>query len=270
MTGEPYSDDVARIYDLLVEGREDDEADGQELKFLLWALRDVCPVKVRDVLDVGCGTGRHTIPLAREGFAVTAVDRSPAMIAQCRRKLAVRGLDAETAVASTADLDLAEAFDAALCMNSVLCYLRDTGGIIAGLEGLRRALRPGGLLVLDNANLLGQHATFGQTYEQERRGPTMQLSFREQRTYDDVESVLHIHIEGTARQAGGSFTFRNEDVLRVMTPGELAMYVEQAGFTGISAYPSFDLGRSGEPCGERMIALALRPGAAQERGGRHG
>ncbi|HEV3084221.1 MAG TPA: class I SAM-dependent methyltransferase [Gemmataceae bacterium] len=45
------------------------------------------PVAGRRVLDLGCGTGRHTLALARAGAHVTALDQSPEMMAVARRKL---------------------------------------------------------------------------------------------------------------------------------------------------------------------------------------
>ena len=44
------------------------------------------------VLELGCGTGRALLPLARDGFAVTGVDLSPAMLALARRKIDQAGL----------------------------------------------------------------------------------------------------------------------------------------------------------------------------------
>lgn len=44
------------------------------------------PVRGRRLLDVGCGTGRHALELARAGARVTAVDFSEGMLAQARRK----------------------------------------------------------------------------------------------------------------------------------------------------------------------------------------
>jgi len=41
------------------------------------------------VLEIGCGTGQLTVPLARRGLAVTAVELSPALAAVARRKLAL-------------------------------------------------------------------------------------------------------------------------------------------------------------------------------------
>src|SRR5262245_42591953 len=40
------------------------------------------------VLEIGCGTGRVLIPIARAGLDITGLDRSTAMLAVCRRRLA--------------------------------------------------------------------------------------------------------------------------------------------------------------------------------------
>lgn len=48
----------------------------------LWA-----NVRDKDVLEIGCGTGRHTVRLARQGNRVTALDLSPGMLARAREKL---------------------------------------------------------------------------------------------------------------------------------------------------------------------------------------
>jgi malonyl-CoA O-methyltransferase len=45
-------------------------------------------LKGRRVLELGCGTGRHTIRLAQAGNSVTGLDLSPGMLTEARRKLA--------------------------------------------------------------------------------------------------------------------------------------------------------------------------------------
>jgi SAM-dependent methyltransferase len=255
---EPYDDDIAAMYDLLVEGREDAEAEGPELAFVRRALRDVCRRPVRDVLDAGCGTGKHLIPLVRDGLRLTGVDYSGAMIRECRRKLDRRGLDAELRAASLLELESPASFDAALAMNSVFCYLAETEAIVDGLQRLYAALRPGGLLLIDNANVLAQWVTFDETYWDKRIGKTMRVEFQERRHFEDFTALLHLEVKATVHASGRSNEIHNEDLLRVMTVGELTCYLKEAGFRDVQAYPTFDFAAAGEPSGDRMIFLARR------------
>jgi ubiquinone/menaquinone biosynthesis C-methylase UbiE len=76
----------------------------------LAASRKLAELGARRVLDLGCGTGRFAIPLARTGFAVVGADRSPEMLSMLLAKradapLAVVRCDAEA-------LPFKRAFDA--------------------------------------------------------------------------------------------------------------------------------------------------------------
>ncbi|MDA2893920.1 class I SAM-dependent methyltransferase [Mycolicibacterium sp. BiH015] len=70
------------------------------------------------VLDVGCGTGEHTILLATAGYDVVGVDGSPTAVAHARRNAAARGVDARFEVADalrlTDDLTYDTIIDSAL------------------------------------------------------------------------------------------------------------------------------------------------------------
>jgi len=78
------------------------------------------------ILDMGCGTGRHAIELAKRGFSVTGVDISEGMLTEARRKaeetgVSVRFLQADaTTMRSTESsepvLDSSEQFDAAISL----------------------------------------------------------------------------------------------------------------------------------------------------------
>ena len=69
---------VAEFYDYIVPylNRED-------LDFYV----DMAKESGGPVLEVGCGTGRILIPIARAGIEVTGLDLSPSMLALCRKKL---------------------------------------------------------------------------------------------------------------------------------------------------------------------------------------
>ena len=68
------------------------------------------------VLDVGCGTGRHTLELARRGYRVTGVDLSEGMLNVARAKAAVDGLDVHFVHADATAWTSAVPFDAAICL----------------------------------------------------------------------------------------------------------------------------------------------------------
>jgi 2-polyprenyl-3-methyl-5-hydroxy-6-metoxy-1,4-benzoquinol methylase len=68
------------------------------------------------ILDVGCGTGRHAIELARRGFAVTGIDLSQAMLSVARKKADLEGLAVEFVQADARSFDLVRVFDAAICL----------------------------------------------------------------------------------------------------------------------------------------------------------
>jgi SAM-dependent methyltransferase len=80
------------------------------------------------VLELGCGVGRITRQLVERGYAVTAVDESPEMLAHVR--------DAETACARIEELELGRRFDLVLLASNLLSV--ETGQRRAFLEACRR------------------------------------------------------------------------------------------------------------------------------------
>jgi SAM-dependent methyltransferase len=100
------------------------------------------------VLDVPCGSGRHTLALAARGYRVTGVDLSTEAIAYARRAAADAGLPATFVQADMRDVPHDAAFDAAVCLGNSFGYL-DLPGTRTFVAALAAAVRPGGGLVVD-------------------------------------------------------------------------------------------------------------------------
>jgi SAM-dependent methyltransferase len=106
------------------------------------------------ILDLGCGTGQHAIRLARRGYDVTGVDRSPEMLAIARVK-AEQTLDEVAPQPSFVEGDVTAVrlggptFDAALMMFGVLGYQVTNDAVRSALRTVRAHLRPGALFVCD-------------------------------------------------------------------------------------------------------------------------
>jgi tellurite methyltransferase len=101
----------------------------------------------RQVLDLGCGVGRHTVALTHMGFTVVAADVAPSGLATCARWLAREGLNA-TLVRHEMELFPFPdgSFDGLIAFHVI--YHTTVNGMQRILSEMRRVLRPGGELYI--------------------------------------------------------------------------------------------------------------------------
>lgn len=134
----------ARYYDLMYHNKDyDAECDLIEEIFNKFLM-----VMPQTILDVGCGTGGHLIPLIKRGYEVVGIDSSEEMVCKARQ----RTLKYKTALVfeeDIRDLCLDKKFDASICMFSVLNYITETDDLIKTLKNIREHLHPGGLFITD-------------------------------------------------------------------------------------------------------------------------
>ncbi len=95
------------------------------------------------VLDIGAGTGRVALPLARAGHAVVALDRDPALLAALRDR--ATGLPVTCVCADACDFDVGGGFGLCIVPMQTIHLLGDRP---AFLRGAHRCLVAGGLLAL--------------------------------------------------------------------------------------------------------------------------
>jgi SAM-dependent methyltransferase len=100
------------------------------------------------VLMIGCGTGRDLIALRTQGFDVTGLDQSPAIIERARANLARRGLDAELIAAPIEVAELHGHYDTVILSDMCYTFILNSTVRIAALERVRAHLVPGGRVLL--------------------------------------------------------------------------------------------------------------------------
>jgi ubiquinone/menaquinone biosynthesis C-methylase UbiE len=101
------------------------------------------------LLDLACGTGLSTEPLARAGFVVVGVDRAENMLRRARQRMEGSGLRVSFVRSELSQLDLRETFDAAVCVHSGLDYILDMDELAEVFRRVRGHLRAGGLFAFD-------------------------------------------------------------------------------------------------------------------------
>jgi SAM-dependent methyltransferase len=98
------------------------------------------------VLDVGAGTGRVALDLARHGHAVTALDHDPTLLAELRRRAGA--IELATVLADARDFDLGQQFALCLMPMQTIQLLGGAGGRGGFLRCAHRHLRGGGVLAI--------------------------------------------------------------------------------------------------------------------------
>lgn len=98
------------------------------------------------VLDVGCGTGEHTILLTRLGYDVLGVDGAPTAVEQARRNAAAHGVDARFDVRDALDLGTSPTYDTVV--DSALFHVFDDADRARYVRSLHGVTRPGALVVV--------------------------------------------------------------------------------------------------------------------------
>jgi len=202
----------------------------READFLEKALR--LPAGAQ-VLDVPCGGGRHSIELASRGYRLTGVDISTEFLAQARAAAEANQQAVTWEQRSMLDLPWTARFDGAYCLGNSLPGL-DAADLLAYLQGVARALKPGGRLALDSGIIaesilpnLKQRAWW-------QMGDILSLVHNR---YDPAQGRLHhdftlIRAGQVERKTGFSL---------VLTYREFYQLLGQAGFAEIEGYGSLAL-----------------------------
>lgn len=227
------------------EAERDAEAHGQALAAAELA---GCPPG-GEILDVPCGFGRHTLPLAAAGYRVTGVDRAQTLIDEARRR-AGDGRWPKLVRADYRDLPFADgSFDAALNLFSSLGYLGDEEDTRA-LAEIGRVLRADGRLLVE---LMHRDRLVRSFTEHDWHLMGEGRLLLEQRTFDPVSGIAQT--TQTLIEASGERDSRTFSI-RVYTATELLAMLERAGFAEARCHG--DLAGGPFATDTRLVVVARR------------
>lgn len=213
------------------------------------------------ILDVGCGTGGHSLELAKRGYSMTGVDLSPSMVAQASAKGEAMPEAQRPAwqIGDARTFDAAGPFDAAIMMFAVVGYLTTNEDVMAGLRNIRRHVEPGAVFVSD--------FWYGPSVLVDRPTDRVRVLKVEDRqviraTNTTLDVTTHTadvsfrlwSLEGDRLTSASSEMHR----LRYFFPQEYGFMLSLAGFdmVSISAFPSLDLPLTDETWNALVVAVA--------------
>jgi SAM-dependent methyltransferase len=211
------------------------------------------------VLEVGCGTGRILLPIARAGCSIVGVDSSRQMLERCRAKLAVEPAAVQGRVRLVLremwDLTLGATYALIIAPFRVLQHLTTVDDQLRCLEVIARDLAPNGRLVFDVFNPAFARLVEADGIEREDTpeqrlpdGRTFRRAWRVARVrwIDQVsESELIYYVDGKRYVQ----TFE----MRWYLAAELRHVLARAGFRVREMYGDFERGPVVDGCPELVV-----------------
>ncbi|HEY6341280.1 MAG TPA: class I SAM-dependent methyltransferase [Bryobacteraceae bacterium] len=185
-----------------------------------------------DVLELACGTGQLTVPIASAGLPIVGLDLSSPMLNAAKERAATANVSVEYLLGDMRNFDLDRKFGLVFIARNSLLHLHSTEDILATFAMVRRHLAPGGIFAFDifnpNVRLLARPA--GQRFpvfqvETESFG---KLSVEETTDYDPATQVGRARWYISALGSPDAWVLPLE--LRNIFPQELPLLLAAGGF----------------------------------------
>ncbi|EFI11759.1 class I SAM-dependent methyltransferase [Bacteroides sp. D22] len=192
------------------------------------------------ILELCCGTGRLTIPIAQEGYNICGVDYTSSMLERAQAKAIKTGLEINFIEADIRTLDLQEQFDFIFIPFNSIHHLYRNEDLFKALESVKRHLKDGGLFLFDCFNPNIQYIVEnekGQTVIAEyKTDDGRNILIKQTMRYESATQINRIEWHYSINSEFHSI--QNLD-MRLFFPQELDSYLKQAGFNIIHKFGGF-------------------------------
>lgn len=246
--------DVPPLYDLIVQP-------GPCERFY----RDLADRVSGPILELACGTGRLTIPLALDGHEIVGFDASHAMLRSAREKADAEGVEITFVRGDMRSFALDRKFALVIISCNSLAHLTTNEELKSCLHSVAKHLVSGGLLAFDiiNPNLRDLLRPETQSVRLDvGPNPSTAVAVEEVATYDPVQQIR------VAQWRILDKTDRSREIaplrLRVLYPQEVPLLLDAVGFELAARYGDFE----GNPLSSQslnQICLARAPEHSVER-----
>ncbi len=223
-----------------------------ELRFLRKRLPVTPPARI---LDLCCGHGRHSVPLAQRGFRVTGLDFNSNYLAEAEGRAQEAGVQVELVEGDMRRLPFPQAsFEAVLSLYGSFGYLENDAENLEVLRGAHRVLVPQGFLIVDvlNSSWYQENSNMSLVFE------VAGQEVRETNSFDIERKRSEVTHDFLCPKSGEVLRSTHYSI-RLYTAEEMTELLTQAGFQVLKQWGDF-VGTPTKPSLGRLITLAQRIG----------
>ncbi len=190
------------------------------------------------VLDLACGTGNITIPMAKRGYDMIGLDLSCEMLNIARDKAMAEGLDILFLNQDMCEMELYGTVDAIVCALDGLNYITDPQDLQKVFHLAKNYLNPGGVMIFDVnteyklKNILGEN-----TFVAEEDG----IYYVWRSEFSDDTKICGFELNFFCEKADGTYTrFDEYQEERAYSPEEITAMTNAAGLEMTGIYKPFE------------------------------
>lgn len=190
-------------------------------------IRKFSKVRVKRVLDIGCGPSLQLRELAKRGYECLGLDLSKEMLAYLKRKAAEENLRIETIRADMKNFRLRKKVDFAFSMMGTIGYMKSNKEFLKHLECVAKCLKRGSLYLIENFFLDWKSLPQKEEWVMERNGIKVKAKY-EAKLEDALKQLLKTTIE---LRVGGKkkAVLREVSLQKLIMPQELLALIELNG-----------------------------------------
>jgi len=229
----------AQYYDVIY-GNKDYK---KECTYLEQLFQKFASKKTKTILDLGCGTANHMIPLLQRGYTMTGIDGSAQMLKIAAQKLDNFNLKGNLVKQKLQTFTLNQKFDVVLCMFSVIDYITQKKGLLSMLNNVAGHMKKGSLFIFDFWN---ESAVEGYYSPSKRDFFKVNGKILERRSTTKLypsQNLCEVQYTCSLRQNGKLFERdREKHILRYFEIDEMQRYLSLAGLKAIDIHPFLNIG----------------------------
>ncbi len=193
------------------------------------------------ILELCCGTGRLTLPIAKAGYDICGVDYTSSMLEQAKIKATEAGLEIDFIEADIRTLNLQEKYDLIFIPFNSIHHLYNNTDLFKAFNVVKNHLKAGGLFLLDCFNPNIKYIVEDENEQKEIAKYTTddgrEVLIKQTMRYENKTQINRIEWHYFINGAFNSV--QNLD-MRLFFPQELDAYLEWNGFNIIHKYGGFE------------------------------